>query len=199
MELAHYFENDENLKSTRKNKTVKIGNQLFYFETDNGVFSKKGLDFGTRTLLETIDLSKIHGNVLDFGCGYGPIGIYIASNTDSKVHMIDINRRSLELARKNVNLNHVNVQIYESDIYQNVVETFDFIISNPPIRVGKKILYQILIDAKNHLNPNGQLWIVINKNQGAKTVVDDLKQIYEVRVVAKNKGFYVICATKRDE
>lgn len=199
MELAHYFENDENLKSTRKNKTVKIGNQLFYFETDYGVFSKKGLDFGTRTLLETIDLSKIHGNVLDFGCGYGPIGIYIASNTDSKVHMIDINRRSLELARKNVNLNHVNVQVYESDIYQNVVETFDFIISNPPIRVGKKILYQILMDAKNHLNPNGQLWIVINKNQGAKTVVDDLKQIYEVRVVTKNKGFYVICATKKDE
>lgn len=198
MNLAHYFENDETLKSVRKNKTVKIGNQLFYFDTDNGVFSKKGLDFGTRTLLETIDLSKIHGNVLDFGCGYGPIGIYIASNTDSKVHMIDINRRSLELARKNVNLNHVNVQVYESDIYQNVTETFDFIISNPPIRVGKKILYQILMDAKNYLNPNGQLWIVINKNQGAKTVVDDLKQIYEVKVVTKNKGFYIICATKKD-
>ena len=92
--MAHYFENDDTLKSKERQILVKINNINFSFLTDYGVFSKNGLDFGTRTLLETLDTSKISGKVLDFGCGYGPIGIYIAKTTNSEVHMIDINRRS---------------------------------------------------------------------------------------------------------
>ena len=193
--MNQYFENNEHLKSKIEIKQVKINNHDFTFATDYGVFSKKGLDFGTRSLLEMIDLNKITGNVLDFGCGYGPIGIYIASMTNAKVHMIDINRRSLELARKNVNLNHVNVQIYESNLYENVNETFDTIISNPPIRVGKEILYKILFEAKKHLKKGGNLIIVVNKNQGAKSIMKDLEKQYQVCLLGKNKGFYVIEAT----
>lgn len=195
--MGHYFENDETLISDEKERQVFIKNEKFKFITDNGVFSKSGLDFGTRTLLETIDLDKITGKVLDFGCGYGPIGIYLAKKQELEVHMIDINRRSLELARKNVNLNHVNVTIYESDIYSNVNDKFDFIISNPPIRVGKKILYKILFEAKQYLKPNGELWIVINKDQGAKSLVKDLSKEYETTVENKNKGFYIIKAINR--
>lgn len=190
--MAHYFENDEHLKSEEKETFVKINNTNFRFLTDNGVFSKKGLDFGTRTLLETLDIDQIKGKILDFGCGYGPIGIYISKMTKQEVHMIDINRRSLELARKNVNLNHVNVKIYESNIYENVTDEFDYIISNPPIRVGKESLYKILFEAKNHLKQNGQLWIVVNKNQGAKSLVKELEKAYHVEVKNKNKGFYII-------
>lgn len=193
--MNQYFENNENLKSNIEIKKVIINNKNFEFATDNGVFSKKGLDFGTRSLLETINIDEITGNVLDFGCGYGPIGIYIASATNANVHMIDINRRSLELARRNVNLNHVNVQIYESNLYENVNETFDFIISNPPIRVGKQILYQILFEAKKHLRKNGKLIIVVNKNQGAKSLMKDLEKEYKVCLLNKNKGFYIIEAT----
>lgn len=193
--MNQYFENNENLKSNIEIKKVIINNKNFEFATDNGVFSKKGLDFGTRSLLETINIKEITGNVLDFGCGYGPIGIYIASATNANVHMIDINRRSLELARRNVNLNHVNVQIYESNLYENVNETFDFIISNPPIRVGKQILYQILFEAKKHLRKNGKLIIVVNKNQGAKSLMKDLEKEYKVCLLNKNKGFYIIEAT----
>ena len=193
--MAHYFENDDKIKTNESKKDVFINNNRYSFITDNGVFSKKGLDFGTRTLLESLDLSKITGNVLDIGCGYGPIGIYVAKNTDANVHMIDINRRSLDLARKNAELNHVSVSVYESDAYQNVTEKFDFIISNPPIRVGKNILYQILFDAKKYLKQNGELWIVVHKDQGAKTVMRDLKSEYNVTLVTKNKGFYIICCT----
>lgn len=96
------------------------------------------------------------------------------------------------MARRNVNLNHVNVQIYESNIYENVKEKFDLIISNPPIRVGKNILYQILFNAKQHLKENGKLIIVVNKNQGAKTLMKDLEQEYKVNLLNKNKGFYII-------
>lgn len=195
--MAHYFENDEHLKSEERENFVKINHVDFKFLTDNGVFSKKGLDFGTRTLLETLNIDQMKGKILDFGCGYGPIGIYISKMTGEEVHMIDINRRSLELARKNVNLNHVNVKIYESNIYENVTDEFDYIISNPPIRVGKEILYKVLFEAKNHLKQNGELWIVVNKNQGAKSLVKDLEKSYQVEVKNKNKGFYIIqCINK---
>lgn len=194
--MAHYFENDDTLKSKERQILVKINNINFSFLTDYGVFSKNGLDFGTRTLLETLDTSKISGKVLDFGCGYGPIGIYIAKTTNSEVHMIDINRRVLGLARKNVSLNHVNVNIYESNIYEKVTEQFDYIISNPPIRVGKESLYKILFEAKEHLKENGELWIVVNKDQGAKSLVKDLEKEYSVEIKNKKKGFYIIQCLK---
>ena len=160
------------------------------------MFSKKGLDFGTRTLLENIDLVKIKGDVLDFGCGYGPIGIYIAKNTDSYVDMIDVNKRSLNLACKNAILNSAEVNVFESNIYENIGKKYDFIITNPPIRVGKKILYKILLGAYDYLKFNGELLLVVNKNQGAKTIEKDLSKIFSTEIICKNKGFYIIKAKK---
>lgn len=193
--MSHYFENDTKVKSEEHFIQVKIKDTKLKLIVDNGVFSKRGLDFGTRTLLETIDETCIEGNVLDFGCGYGPIGIYLSKVTKADVDMIDINRRAVSLAKKNAELNQVKVNIFESDIYSNISKKYDFIITNPPIRVGKKILYQILFEAKEYLNENGKMWLVINKNQGAKSLVKDLSEIYDVKVVTKNKGFYIICAT----
>ena len=189
--MAHYFTNDD-IKSKETITKCIINNQEFTFITDNGVFSKKGLDFGTRTLLETIDIDEIKGNVLDFGCGYGPIGIYIKKNSNASIDMIDINKRSIALTEKNAELNKVLVNVFYSDIYENINKKYDFIISNPPIRVGKKILYKILFEAKQHLNKNGKLIIVINKDQGAKSVMKDLEKEYDVRLLNKNKGFYII-------
>ena len=194
--MSHYFTNDH-VKSNEHEIDVIINNLKLKFIVDNGIFSKKGLDFGTRTLLENIDIKKIKGNVLDFGCGYGPIGIYINKITKANVDMIDINKRALALAKRNAKLNDVNVNVFESNIYENISKKYNFIITNPPIRVGKKLLYEILFDAENHLKENGELWLVINKNQGAKTLAKDLEQTYDVTIVTKNKGFYIICAKKR--
>lgn len=192
--MGHYFTNDEELKSKEMTHQVMIRNIDLSFITDHGVFSKKGLDFGTRTLLESIPIDLMHGKILDFGCGYGPIGIFLKKyNQDLDIHMIDINKRSLNLALKNAILNDVVVNIYESDMYQNVSETFDYIVTNPPIRVGKKILYEILKTAKEHLNIGGKIYFVIHKDQGAKSVMKDMEDEYEVSLVVKNKGFYVIC------
>jgi 16S rRNA (guanine1207-N2)-methyltransferase len=156
------------------------------------VFSKKGLDFGTKSLLESLDINNINGDILDFGCGYGPIGIYIKSNANCNVDMIDINERALNLAFKNAKLNNVQVNIFESDIYSNVDKKYDYIITNPPIRVGKKILYEILIGAKEHLKENGHLIFVINKDQGAKSTMKDMEKYYNVNLINKNKGFFII-------
>ena len=193
--MSYYFDKNTNVESKEIITKAVISGKSYTFKTDNNVFSKKGLDFGTRTLLESLDIDDISGDVLDFGCGYGPIGIYIKSNTSANVDMLDINERALKLARENAILNKVEVNVFESDLYSNVSKKYDYIISNPPIRVGKEILYKILFGAKEYLKENGQLWIVVNKNQGAKTLAKELEKQYKVKIVCKNKGFFIICAT----
>lgn len=190
--MSYYFDKNTEIESKEITTRAEIGGRLYTFKTDNNVFSKKGLDFGTRTLLESIDIKNISGEVLDFGCGYGPIGIYIKSNTDCNVDMIDINLRALNLARNNASINKVDVNIFESNIYSNVSKKYNYIITNPPIRVGKKILYEILIKAKNYLKNDGHLIFVINKDQGAKSTMKDMEKYYSVKLIRKNKGFFVI-------
>lgn len=191
--MAQYFENDKNIKSNEIKIKVYIKNKEFIFFTDNGVFSKKGLDFGTRTLLEALP-DDINGKCLDIGCGYGTIGIYLKKTYDVNVDMVDINLRSLKLARKNAELNNATVNIFESNAYEKVTLKYDYIITNPPIRVGNQKLYEILEGARNYLKENGKLYFVINKNQGAKTVVKNLEKYYKVEIIEKNKGFFVILA-----
>lgn len=194
--MSHYFMNDDSVKSEEKVTKAMIQGQLFTFWTDYNVFSKNGLDFGTRTLLESIDIKNLKGKILDFGCGYGPIGIFLAKN-NLIVDMVDVNLRALNLAKKNAVINGVNVSIFESNIYSNVTAKYDYIITNPPIRVGKKILYEILIGAREHLKEDGTLIFVINKDQGAKSVARDMEEFYQVDILEKNKGFYVIACKIR--
>ena len=188
--MSYYFDKNTKVESKEVTTKAEIGNTLFTFITDNNVFSKRGLDFGTRTLLE--NLENISGDVLDFGCGYGPIGIYLKKKFDVNVDMIDINERAIKLAKKNAKINSVDVNVFESNIYESVTKKYDYIITNPPIRVGKKILYEILIKAKDYLKQNGHLIFVINKDQGAKSAFKDMQNLYNVNIIVKNKGFFVI-------
>lgn len=193
--MSHYFTKNSNLKSEENLIHVLFNNKKYSFYVDNGVFSKKGLDFGTRSLLESLDLENMHGNILDFGCGYGPIGVIVADNTDAKIDMIDINDRAIHLSNKNIVLNKVqNATVFESDMYENINDTYDYIITNPPIRIGKQNLYKILFGAKKYLKKNGELLLVVNKNQGAKSLVKDLSKTYDVEVINKNKSFFIIKA-----
>lgn len=195
--MAYYFDKNTFVKSDEKIIHVEINNQIYNFYTDNNVFSKKYLDFGTRTLLESINLNDIKGDVLDFGCGYGPIGIYIKNNCDCNIDMVDINSRALNLAKKNARLNNVNVNIFESNIYDNITKKYDNIITNPPVRVGKDILYKILFSASTYLKEKGYLYLVINKDQGAKSLYRDLQKTYTVELLNKNKGFYIFKCQNR--
>jgi len=192
--MAHYFTNDE-VQSDEKTLIFKIKDIQLLMTVDNGVFSKKGLDFGTRTLLESLE--EVKGDVLDFGCGYGPIGIYLAKMTKTNIDMVDVNRRSLNLAKKNALQNKVEVNVFESNIYENINKKYDYIITNPPIRVGKKVLYEILFGAKEYLKDNGEMWLVVHKDQGAKSLAKDLEKSYQIDIINKNKGFFVIRAKNR--
>lgn len=190
--MGQYFSN-EDLKSNIQKYDVNILNHRYSFYTDNGVFSKEKLDFGTRVLLETIPIDTLHGDILDVGCGYGVIDIILGKIVNANFLGIDVNRRALHLANMNKKENKVdNVNFIESNCYENIHDKFDFIITNPPIRAGKKIVYDIVMNAKNHLKENGNLYIVVRKEQGAKSMIKDLEEIYKVEVLDKVKGFFVI-------
>lgn len=193
--MAQYFDNVE-LKSEIRKIDVDIFDMVFSFYSDNGVFCKDRLDYGTRLLLENIDWNNVSGKILDVGCGYGPIGIIASKITGGNVVMCDVNRRALHLALRNVKENNVDCKVIESDCYQNIHDTFDVIITNPPIRAGKKIVYEILFGAKDHLNDNGLLYLVIHKDQGAKSLVKDLEKEYKVEILEKEKGFFIIKCKK---
>lgn len=191
--MGHYFTNEQ-LPSDIKETTCVVLENHFKFLTDNGVFSKDGLDFGSRLLLEVIPLEEVGGKILDMGCGYGVLGIILAKLTASKVDMVDVNRRALHLAKRNAQLNGVSncVSIFESDCYSNVSGKYSTIVTNPPIRAGKKIVYDIVMNAHNHLEDGGNLYLVIRKEQGAKSLIVDLEKVYTVKVLERKKGFFVI-------
>ena len=192
--MAHYFTND-NLDSNIQKLNVKIFDINFTFYTDNVVFSKDRLDFGTRTFLENLPIDEMKDStILDVGCGYGPIGIILSKITSSKITMIDVNRRAIHLAERNIKENKVNdIRVMESDCYSQLEnEKFDYILTNPPIHAGKEKVYEIVMNARYHLEENGTLFIVIRKDQGAKSMMKDLAKYYTVEVIAKNKGFFII-------
>ena len=193
--MGQYFTN-ENLPSNVKSTFCVVKGHKFTFLTDNGVFSKDGLDFGSRLLLESIPLDEVGAKVLDMGCGYGTIGIIINKLTNHGIDMVDVNLRAMHLARRNAKENDCsNINIFESNCYQNITSKYNTIITNPPIRAGKKIVYEILMSAKKYLEQDGNLFLVIRKEQGAKSIISDLEKEYNVEILEKKKGFFVLKCT----
>lgn len=196
----HYYSKEQSVESAPRYIDFTLRKQSLRFKTDNGVFSKGEVDFGSRLLVETFEYPEENGDILDVGCGYGPIGLSLAGEDLRRlVHMVDVNERALSLAKENAGLNHIeNVHIYESDCLNNVDKNdFAAIVTNPPIRAGKKVVHNILEQSYHHLKPGGSLWVVIQKKQGAPSALEKLQEIYEdVEVVEKSKGYFIIKATK---
>ncbi len=194
--MGQYFTNDNSIPSKLVKIRAVVLNNSFIFYTDNGVFSKDGLDFGSRLLLENIPLTEIGESLLDVGCGYGVFGIVLNKILGVKVTMCDVNRRALHLAEKNIKENKCSdCSVIESNCYQNINSKYSTIITNPPIRAGKKVVYEILEGAKDYLLPGGRLFFVVRKEQGAKSIISDMQKIYNVEVLERKKGFFIIKCT----
>ena len=194
--MGQYFTNDNSIPSKLVKTRAVVLNNSFIFYTDNGVFSKDGLDFGSRLLLENIPLTEIGESLLDVGCGYGVFGIILHIILGVKVTMCDVNRRALHLAEKNIKENKCSdCSVIESSCYQNINSKYSTIITNPPIRAGKKVVYEILEGAKDYLLPGGRLFFVVRKEQGAKSIISDMQKIYNVEVLERKKGFFIIKCT----
>lgn len=195
--MTHYFKTDNTLKSEFRNLIYKYENHTFNFTSDLGVFSKDRIDYASKLLIETyFKHGRDNINVLDVGCGYGLIGITISKVKKCNATMIDVNKRALHLSKMNAKAHEIDANIYESNIYDNVKGFFDCIITNPPIRAGKSVYMNILLNAKEYLTANGELWFVMNKDHGVKTVMKELNSTYDLQVLEKSKGFFVIRCKK---
>ena len=199
--MSHYFTNDENLRSQRRLVKYSINGKDFELESDIGVFSKNKLDYGSEVLIKSLLPINLGERMLDLGCGIGPIGLSLAYFQPSlNVVCTDVNTRALELCKLNARKLALNQQVtcLQSDIYLEIEGKFHSIVSNPPIRAGKRVTYEIYKGALDHLDEEGSLYIVIRKAQGAKSVKDYLEQLFgNVTVLDKSKGYYVLMATKR--
>ncbi len=195
--MGQYF-NNENLPSNITKIDCFIRGKKFTFNSDNGVFSKNGVDFGSRLLLDFIPLEEVGGKILDLGCGYGVIGIVLNKLTGANVDMVDVNLRALHLTEMNVAANKCqNINVFESNVYENINTKYTSIVTNPPIRAGKKVIYDMLFNAKEYLTDDGNLYFVIRKQQGAKSMMSDLEKEYNLEIIEKKKGYYIIKCSKK--
>lgn len=199
--MNHYFCDNRHLAQNRKELSFRFWCFTLQFISDNGVFSKKDIDYGTRVLLNTIYQHKerVKDDVLDLGCGYGTIGITLKKALDIKsVTMVDVNPRAIALAKENASLNQVVVNIKESNSFQNLeTQCFSDIITNPPIRAGKKVIYEMFTQAYTHLISGGNLWVVIRKSHGAASACTHIQSIFgNCEILAKEKGYWILIAKK---
>ncbi|WP_405157274.1 class I SAM-dependent methyltransferase [Paenibacillus sp. FSL K6-0108] len=198
----HYYSDKPQVAHDRRATEAELRGWKLRLITDAGVFSKNGIDYGSRVLIDAMDLPA-RAHVLDVGCGYGPIGLTAAKLVpNGHVTMIDINERAVELSRENAKANGItNVTVMQSNLLAEVKkEDFDAILTNPPIRAGKETVHTIFEQAYGHLKMGGALWIVIQKKQGAPSAKAKLESLFgRVEEVTKDKGYRIFKATKLEE
>lgn len=172
----HYFSAQPSTPFTRKRIRVTLAGEECTVSTAGGIFSPEGIDKGTAVLLNEVPAPPSSGDLLDIGCGWGPIALSMAlASPGATVHAIDVNERSLELTRENANaLSLQNIVATTPDAVDEGVR-FHTIWSNPPIRVGKEILHQILLQWIPRLAPGGTAWLVVQKNLGSDSLQSWLK------------------------
>lgn len=203
--MNHYYTNDPDLEHNEHTFAFELGGHELRFTSDNGVFSKHTIDYGSRVLIATVlaQPQLATGPILDLGCGYGPIGISLAAALPQRqVTMSDVNKRALALSRRNAAANGVDAQctVLESSVYDAISAKFGVIVTNPPVRAGKAIVSAMLSGAKEHLLAGGEIFVVLQKKQGAPSAKKLLAATFgNAAVLKKDKGYYILHATAAQE
>ena len=199
--MEHYFIEKQHTENDFFEISWQFNDWQFVFESCDDVFSKNEVDYGTYVLLKTIQKKvKLFGDCLDIGCGYGVIGIVLSKLfLQTNFILSDINPTAISLSKTNIQKNNVkNISdIVLSNAYEKIDNSFDFILSNPPIKAGKKILLDILIGAHKRLKDNGKLIFVIKKKFGEDSIKKQLQLIFKsVEILNSDSGYYFLEATK---
>ena len=182
--MSHYFSEVQDVKSSKKIINYEIKNEKFEFLTDNGVFSKTKVDFGTDVMLRTFlnENKKLENiRILDIGCGYGVVSVVLKRFFEkAKILSTDVNERALELTKENIQKNNRtdDFEVRKSFVFDNISENFDVILSNPPIRAGKQVIFEIYEKSFFHLNKNGEFYCVIQTKHGAKSTKKKLEELF---------------------
>lgn len=178
MSEEHYFSQEPS--SPLKSKTIQIpvAGQLVDVTTASGTFSPQQLDVGTSVLIDQMELVPESGNLLDLGCGWGPIALNLARlRPEASVWAVDVNTRSIELTAKNAaDLRISNIKAVLSDQVPAEMK-FRGIWSNPPIRIGKKELHDLLLMWLPRLETGGEAYLVVQKNLGSDSLQKWLSEV----------------------
>lgn len=196
--MEHYYSEKQSSKLRIKEIEVNLKGNNLKFYTGSGVFSVSKVDKGTKLLIESCIIEP-KWRILDLGCGYGAIGISISKTFPStSVLMTDINERALKLSKMNIELNKTkNIEVRKSDLYQTIQERFDTIITNPPQLAGRKICFEIIEKAKEHLEKNGLLQLVARHNKGGKELEKKMNEVFgNVKDIVKKSGYRVYVSKK---
>ena len=193
----HYYTNTPTSEHEERSFRAVFAGKVLAFDTDAGVFSKQHVDPGSELLCKSLP-EDISGRVLDMGCGWGAMTVMtLARFPKAEVTMADVNERALALAVSNVAKNRMQARAVLSDGFEKIEGEFDAVITNPPIRAGKAVIYKMFEDAKAHLVPGGVLYLVIRKQQGAPSALKFLGELYgKAEVIERDGGYWIIECTK---
>ena len=189
----HYYTSTPTSAHEARSFRAVFAGRVLAFDTDAGVFSKQHVDPGSELLCGALP-EELSGDVLDMGCGWGAMTMLtLARFPKLNITMADVNERALSLAVANVEKNHMQARAVLSDGFERIEGMFDAVITNPPIRAGKAVIYKMFEDAKAHLKPGGMLVLVIRKQQGAPSALKFLKTLYrKAEVIARDGGYWII-------
>jgi 16S rRNA (guanine1207-N2)-methyltransferase len=202
METEHYFSGTPESALKLRSIQTTIAGRAVELTTANGVFSPERIDTGTQVLLSSVPAPPPGGNLLDLGCGWGPITLTLASESPhATVWAVDVNERALDLVRRNADvmgLTNVNA-VLPADVPPDV--SFMTIWSNPPIRVGKDELHNMLKLWMPRLEPGSDAWLVVARNLGSDSLQRWMDSEFASSLVvsraALSKGFRVLRARRR--
>ena len=189
----HYYTNNPTSEHEERSFRAVFAGRVLAFDTDAGVFSKQHVDPGSELLCKALP-DTLGTRVLDMGCGWGAMTVMtLARFPKAQVTMADVNERALALAVSNVAKNRMEAAAILSDGFEKIEGEFDAVITNPPIRAGKAVIYKMFEDAKAHLVPGGALYLVIRKQQGAPSALKFLKELYgKAEVIERDGGYWII-------
>ena len=197
MSEDHYFSQEPSSPLKPKTIQIPVAGEIVDVTTASGTFSPAQLDFGTEVLIEQMDLAPVSGNLLDLGCGWGPIALNLAKlRPNTKVWAVDVNTRSVELTQanaKNLGISNINA-VLPDQVPADL--RFSGIWSNPPIRIGKKELHELLLMWLPRLETEGEAYLVVQKNLGSdslqKWLTEELASDFEVSRYTSIKTYRVL-------
>jgi len=198
--MQHYFIDKEHSDADFFEFNDSVLGLDLCFRSCDSIFSKNKIDDGTRALLEAVNKKcELSGFGLDLGCGLGVIAIALIKKFNLKFDMVDINNTAVKLSKENLMKNNVqkNANVFYSNGFSEVKEIYDFIVTNPPIKTGKKLLFELMQGAYEHLKENGQLILVIRKDHGMESLKKHITSIFgNCEIIERNKGFYILRAQR---
>jgi 16S rRNA G1207 methylase RsmC len=191
---AHYFDPTPAVASKPRLVHLHVGELAIELQADRGVFGSRAVDLGTLVLLKEAPPPPSHGDILDLGSGYGPIAIALARQApQARIWAVDVNERALELTRANAFSAAVtNVTAHPpADIPDDL--QFEAIYSNPPVRIGKAGLHELLLTWLRRLRPGGSAYLVVQRNLGADSLAAWLgSEGFQVQRLKAKKGYRVL-------